>query len=92
MMQSLQRLRLGLDEARGTVTRSDLELGSTWAWLNSIMKTIVLLRFGSNVNTATYMVEGVQSENAAMSAQNNIFKAFETLNPYASITCYQCKS
>jgi len=76
MMQSLQRLRLGLEEARGTVTRSDLELGSTWAWLNSAMKAAVLVRFGPNINTATYMVEGVQSEVAAMSAQNNIFKAF----------------
>lgn len=76
MMQSLQRLRLGLEEARGTVTRSDLQLGSPWAWLNSRLKDAVLLRFGSNINTATYIVEGVQSEIAAMSAQNNIFKAF----------------
>jgi hypothetical protein len=79
MSQSLQRLRLGLDEARGTLTRNDLQLGAEWAWLNSAAKVAVLLRFGANLNTATYMVEGVTSLFAVWSSYGNasgIFKGF----------------
>lgn len=79
MAQSLSRLRLGLDEARGTLTRSDLQLGQEWAWLNSLAKMAVLLRFGANLNTATYMVEGVTSLFGIWSSYGNasgIFKGF----------------
>lgn len=76
MKQSLQRLRLALNDAKGTLTQNDLDQGSQWAWLNSAMKTAVLLRFGANINTATTLVEGVTSTFAAMSSHNNIFRGF----------------
>lgn len=76
MKQSLYRLRLALNETRGTLTRNDMDMGSSWAWLNSAAKIAVLMRFGSNINLATMLVEGVTSAYATMSSSNNIFRNF----------------
>jgi hypothetical protein len=58
MKASISRLRQAVDEARGTNTVNDLEMGAAMQWLNSAAKNAVVLRWGSNINVATFLVEG----------------------------------
>lgn len=58
MKATIQRLRLAVDESRGTSTINDLEMNVALQWLNSAAKNAVVLRWGSNINVATFLVEG----------------------------------
>jgi len=69
---SISRLRQAVDESRGTNTVNDLEMGAAAQWLNSAAKNAVVLRWGSNINIATFLVEGTTTIWNSISPTNPI--------------------
>lgn len=74
---SISRLRQAVDESRGTNTVNDLEMGSAMQWLNSAAKNAVVLRWGSNINIATFLVEGTTTVWNTVSPTNPIRTIFD---------------
>ena len=75
MLQGIKRLHQALKESKGQLSKSDLDLGQSLADWNKRAKTFVLMRFGMNINTATYMVEGVMSTMAQLTQTSNPFES-----------------
>jgi len=73
MRQGINRLRLALLETKGNLVRDTTDMGQSLADWNNRAKTLVLMRFGMNINTATYMVEGVMSTMSQMFQESNPF-------------------
>ena len=73
MRQGINRLRMALLETKGNLVRETTDMGQSLADWNNRAKTLVLMRFGMNINTATYMVEGVMGTVAQLTQESNPF-------------------
>ena len=76
MRKGIARIRLALKEARGTLTQDDLDQGTSLAWLASIGRDIVSLRYGPNINFATALVEAPNALLATIAGSDNILNMF----------------
>lgn len=74
---SIGRLRQGIAETRGTSGVNDSDWNQGLAWLNSAAKNAVVLRWGSNINVATTLVEGATTIMNTLSPQHPIRTIFD---------------